>query len=153
MFKLRFAVADIPKWSAGYSYDGSGARFLSEVRPAEDGPPSTPARGGVADSFNAAAFLRRATIPDPGLPSFVVSRVLSPASLHDAVLARVRRIRAGAGTSQRTPNSHRGPGSVAVFEGAAAIDPRRRLTGYCPPPHCAVFAVKQWLMMLSRRAE
>jgi hypothetical protein len=34
LFKLRFAVGDIPKWSAGYSYDGSDARFLSEVRPA-----------------------------------------------------------------------------------------------------------------------
>jgi hypothetical protein len=32
LFKLRFAVADIPKWSADYSYDGSDARFLSEVR-------------------------------------------------------------------------------------------------------------------------
>jgi hypothetical protein len=27
------AVADIPEWSAGYSYDGSDARFLREVRP------------------------------------------------------------------------------------------------------------------------
>jgi hypothetical protein len=34
LFKLRFAVADIPEWSAGYSYDGSDARFLHEVRPA-----------------------------------------------------------------------------------------------------------------------
>ena len=33
MFKLRFAIADIPKWSAAYSYDGSDARFLEEVRP------------------------------------------------------------------------------------------------------------------------
>ena len=34
LFQLRFAVADIPEWSAGYSYDGSDARFLREVRPA-----------------------------------------------------------------------------------------------------------------------
>jgi hypothetical protein len=34
VFKLQFALADIPEWSAGYSYDGSDARFLSEVRPA-----------------------------------------------------------------------------------------------------------------------
>ena len=34
LFKLRFAVADIPEWSAGYSYDGSDTRFLREVRPA-----------------------------------------------------------------------------------------------------------------------
>jgi hypothetical protein len=33
-FKLRFAVADIPQWSAHYSYAGSDSRFLSEVRPA-----------------------------------------------------------------------------------------------------------------------
>jgi hypothetical protein len=34
LFKLRFAIADIPRWSAAYSYDGSDARFLHEVRPA-----------------------------------------------------------------------------------------------------------------------
>ena len=34
MFKLRFPVADIPEWAAGYSYDESDARFLNEVRPA-----------------------------------------------------------------------------------------------------------------------
>ena len=34
MFKLRFDLAHIPKWSAGYSYEGSDARFLEEVRPA-----------------------------------------------------------------------------------------------------------------------
>ena len=33
MFKLRFAVADIPKWAKGYSYDGSDLRLLHEVRP------------------------------------------------------------------------------------------------------------------------
>jgi hypothetical protein len=36
-FKLRFALADIPRWSAGYSYDDGDARFLSEVRPAVQG--------------------------------------------------------------------------------------------------------------------
>jgi hypothetical protein len=34
LFKLRFALADVPKWSAAYSYDGSDARFLEVVRPA-----------------------------------------------------------------------------------------------------------------------
>ena len=34
LFRLRFDLADIPKWSAGYSNDGSEARFLAEVRPA-----------------------------------------------------------------------------------------------------------------------
>jgi hypothetical protein len=34
LFKLRFALADIPEWAAGYSDDGSDARFLREVRPA-----------------------------------------------------------------------------------------------------------------------
>jgi hypothetical protein len=34
LFKLRFDLVDIPKWSACYSYDGSDARFLAEVRPA-----------------------------------------------------------------------------------------------------------------------
>lgn len=34
MFKLRFALAEIPEWSAAYSYDETDARFLSEVRPA-----------------------------------------------------------------------------------------------------------------------
>jgi hypothetical protein len=34
VFKLRFPLDQIPKWSAAYSYDGSDARFLSEVRPA-----------------------------------------------------------------------------------------------------------------------
>ena len=34
MFKLRFPLTDVAKWSAAYSYDGSDARFLEEVRPA-----------------------------------------------------------------------------------------------------------------------
>lgn len=34
LFKLRFAIADIPKWSSGFPDDGSDARFLGEVRPA-----------------------------------------------------------------------------------------------------------------------
>lgn len=33
-FKLRFALADIPRWSAAYSYEDSDARFRDEVRPA-----------------------------------------------------------------------------------------------------------------------
>jgi hypothetical protein len=33
VFKLRFPIGQIPTWSADYSYDGSDARFLSEVRP------------------------------------------------------------------------------------------------------------------------
>lgn len=33
MFKLRFPSEQIPEWSAGYSYDGSDAHFLSDVRP------------------------------------------------------------------------------------------------------------------------
>lgn len=32
MFKIRFPVADIPQWSARYSYEGSDTRFMSEVR-------------------------------------------------------------------------------------------------------------------------
>jgi hypothetical protein len=34
VFKLRFALADVPKWSAALSDDGSDARFLEEVGPA-----------------------------------------------------------------------------------------------------------------------
>ena len=34
MFKLRFPLERIPEWSEAYAYDGSDARFLSEVRPA-----------------------------------------------------------------------------------------------------------------------
>jgi hypothetical protein len=34
LFKLRFPVDEISEWSARYSYDGSDARFLCEVRPA-----------------------------------------------------------------------------------------------------------------------
>ena len=34
MFKLRFPLKQIPSWAARYSYEGSDARFLAEVRPA-----------------------------------------------------------------------------------------------------------------------
>lgn len=34
VFKLRFALAEIPQWSAAHSYDETDARFLKEVRPA-----------------------------------------------------------------------------------------------------------------------
>lgn len=34
MFALRFALADIPIWSADYSYDDGDERLLREVRPA-----------------------------------------------------------------------------------------------------------------------
>jgi hypothetical protein len=34
VFKLRFPLKQIPRWAARYSYEGSDARFLAEVRPA-----------------------------------------------------------------------------------------------------------------------
>ncbi len=34
MFNPRFPLKEIPKWSARYSYEGSDARFIAEVRPA-----------------------------------------------------------------------------------------------------------------------
>lgn len=34
VFRLRFGVAEIPKWAAAYAYDDGDARFLEEIRPA-----------------------------------------------------------------------------------------------------------------------